>query len=103
MSLAVLWGLGVDPRRCDLRLLPAAAGMGDVRVAHLLPHLPAAVLQLPLWLTQKQRELESAGKEGLGSSLSSGRMGGGWFQAFILTAPLLYRTVCTTVPQPFCT
>lgn len=40
--------------------------MGDVRVPQLLPHLPATPYKLPLRLSQKQRELESAGKEGLG-------------------------------------
>lgn len=64
LSLADLRDLGVDPRRCYLRLLAAAAGMGDVRVPHLLPHLPAAPLKLPPRLPQEQRELESAGKEG---------------------------------------
>lgn len=66
LSLAALWDLGVDPCRCYLRLPPAAAGMGDVRVPQLLPHLPAAPHKLHLRLSQKQRELESAGKEGLG-------------------------------------
>lgn len=66
LSLAALRDLGVDPHLCYLRLLPAAAGMGDVRVPQLLPHLPAAPYKLPLRLSQKQRELESAGKEGLG-------------------------------------
>jgi len=66
LCLAVLRDLGVDPHRCYLCLLPAAAGMGDVCVPQLLPHLPAAPLKLPLRLSQKQRELESAGKEGRG-------------------------------------
>lgn len=52
--LAALRDLGVDPRRCYLRLLAAAAGMGDVRVPHLLPHLPAAPLKLPPRLPQEQ-------------------------------------------------
>lgn len=66
LFLAALWDLGVDPRCCYLRRLTTAAGMGDVRVPQLLPHLPAAPLKLHLRLSQKQRELESTGKEGLG-------------------------------------
>lgn len=66
LSLAGLRDMGVDPRRCYLRGCPAAAGMGDVRVHQLLAHLPAAPPKLPHWLPQEQRELESAGKEGLG-------------------------------------
>lgn len=65
LSPAGLRDLGVDPRRGYLRLLAAAAGMGDVRVPHLLPHLTAAPLKLPPRLPQEQRELESAGKEGM--------------------------------------
>lgn len=65
LSLAALRDLGVDPCRCYLRLLAAASGMGDVCVPHLLPHLPAAPLKLPPRLPQEQRELESAGKEGM--------------------------------------
>lgn len=66
LSPAALRDLGVDPRRCYLRLPPAAAGMGDVRVPQLLLHLPAAPINLHLRLSQKQREVETGGKEGLG-------------------------------------
>lgn len=64
-SLAALRDLGLDPCCCYLRLSPAAAGMGDVCIPHLLPHLPAAPPKLHLWLSQKQQQLESAGKDGL--------------------------------------
>lgn len=53
--------LGLDPCCCYLGLSPTAAGMGDVRVHHIVPHLPAAPPQLHLRLSQKQQQLESAG------------------------------------------
>lgn len=65
LSPSDLRGLGLDPRCCYLSLLPAAAGMGYVCVPYLLPHLPVAPHKLPLRLSQKQQQLESAGKEGL--------------------------------------
>lgn len=65
MSLAALRDLGLDPCCCYLGLSPTAAGMGDVRVHHIVPHLPAAPPQLHLRLSQKQQQLESAGKDGL--------------------------------------
>ena len=36
--------------------------MGDVRLAHVFPHLPDAPVVLRVWILQKIRVLENSGK-----------------------------------------
>ena len=52
-SLTDVWGLGLDPGGSHAGSKPAATRMGDVRLAHLFPHLPDALVVLRVWILQK--------------------------------------------------
>ena len=52
-SLTDIWGLGLDPGGSHAGSKPAATRMGDVRLAHLFPHLPDAPVVLCVWILQK--------------------------------------------------
>ncbi|XP_068796537.1 nephrocystin-1 isoform X6 [Struthio camelus] len=53
-----LWGLGLDPRCCHLRLFPTAAGMGDDSLYHgatAILYMSAAVLQANATINSESR------------------------------------------------
>ena len=61
-SLTDIWVLGLDPGGCHPGSKPTVTRMGDVRLAHLVPHLPDAPLVLCVRILQKIRVLENPGK-----------------------------------------
>ena len=54
-SLTGIWVLGLDPGSRHPGSKSAAARMGDVRLAHLIPHLPDVPVVLCVWILQKIR------------------------------------------------
>lgn len=61
LFLADPWLLGLDPGGGHHGALPAAAGMGDVRLPQLLRLLLALPLVLPLRVPREQQFVESRG------------------------------------------